>query len=125
MSSHHFLGAGALSEGLEAAASKAPEKLLARVAELVEASEMKVVGRQLVAFENGGMTLVWVLAESHLVLHCWAAEGYATIDLHVCDYRRSNAAKAVDLRRRLDEFCFAPGSSDWRELHLERPSRSR
>ena len=61
-------------------------------------------------------------AESHLVLHHWAEEGYATIDLHVCDYRESNAAKAGLLIESLAGFCFQPGTENRNEIHLQEPS---
>ena len=77
---------------------------------------LAVVAQQAVPFAGGGLTLVWVLAESHLVLHLWPEEGYATVDLHVCDYRTSNAEKAQRLREELDRMCFRPGSGEWREM---------
>lgn len=120
MSSHHYLGTGDLSTGLSAAA-RHPEALLERVATMVADAGLAVVGRQLVTFEGGGHTFVWVLAESHLVLHHWETEGFATVDLHVCDYRASNAEKAEQLRAALDRLCFAPGSAEWRVIELPRP----
>jgi S-adenosylmethionine/arginine decarboxylase-like enzyme len=68
MASHHFLGTGPISEAL-AAAARRPAALLDRVERLVSDSGLAVVGRQVVPFPGGGLTLVWVLAESHLVLH--------------------------------------------------------
>ena len=79
------------------------------------------MARQAVPFPEGGLTLVWVLAESHLVIHLWATEGYATIDLHVCDYRESNAAAARALVESLRRLCFAEGSDSWQERRLEPP----
>jgi S-adenosylmethionine/arginine decarboxylase-like enzyme len=79
------------------------------------------VGRQVVPFPGGGLTLVWVLAESHLVLHHWAEEGYATIDLHICDYRGSNEANAQRLVESLRRFCFLEASDSWHRHRLEQP----
>ena len=120
MASHHYLGAGALSEGLRTAAD-APDELADRVAAMVRDSGLEVVDRKVVTFEGGGHTFVWVLAESHLVLHHWGQEGFATIDLHVCDYRESNAGKAAALRKSLESFCFDDGTAEWRELELPQP----
>lgn len=122
MASHHFVGKGLVSRELAEAAGESGS-LIERVTALVRDAELEVVGHRLVEFDNGGLTAVWVLAESHLVLHHWAQEGYATIDLHVCDYRVSNAAKAASLLEKLDPFCFADDTATWRELHLEDPSR--
>ena len=120
MASHHFLGTGLFSAAL-AAAARQPEELLERIERLVADNGLAVVARRAVPFPGGGLTLVWVLAESHLVLHHWAREGYATIDLHVCDYRGSNAANARRLVEALRRFCFLEGSDSWHEHRLERP----
>ena len=85
-------------------------------------SGLGVMSKQAVPFPGGGLTLVWVLAESHLVIHHWPEEGYATIDLHVCDYKSSNAFKARRLVAALEAFCFEGGSGRWNELELEPPA---
>ena len=119
MISHHFVGAGRSSERLR---SVEPSRLLALVTERVVDCGLGVVVEQAVPFDNGGLTLVWVLAESHLVLHLWPEDGYATVDLHVCDYRASNADSARRLRQELADLCFAPGSVHWREMAVgEKP----
>ncbi len=118
MISHHHIGTGAATAAF-AAASGDPEALLARVADLVAESGLDVVARHAVPFEGGSLTLVWVLAESHLVIHCWPEEAAATIDLHVCDFQRPNAARARALADLLDRFCFEPGTSAWRELEIQ------
>lgn len=120
MASHHFIGTGPYSQRL-ACLTPDPETLLATIAEKVSASGFEVVLRTSATFPNGGMTLVWVLAESHLVLHYWGAEGFATIDLHICDYRGSNASKAEGLVAALEELCFLPGTATWERLALADP----
>ena len=103
------------------AAGGAREQLLTAVTARVRAAGLQVVAEHAVPFPAGGATLVWVLAESHLVLHLWPEHGQATVDLHVCDYRAGNAARARRLRDALDALCFAPGSSTWRELAVGEP----
>ncbi len=115
MTAHHFVGEGGYSERLRVSAGDA-EGLLAQVSAEVDAAGLRVMAEQAVPFPGGGATLVWVLAESHLVLHLWPEEDHATLDLHICDYRSENEARARRLRDGLDRFCFAPGSSSWREL---------
>lgn len=123
MASHHFIGTGATSLAL-ANAARQPDELVRTVTALVAASGLSVVSHQVVQFPGGGTTFVWVLAESHCVLHHWAAEGFATIDLHVCDYRRSNAELARALVARLGALAFVAETADWRELHVERREAS-
>jgi S-adenosylmethionine/arginine decarboxylase-like enzyme len=120
MASHHFVGKGTTSTGLKAAFEDVPA-LSITIIELVESSGLKVVDEKQTAFPGGGMTLAWILAESHLIMHFWAEEGFTTLDLHVCDYDRSNADKAAVLVRSLEAFCFAPGTARWQELSLEDP----
>ena len=120
MSSHHFLGNGNHAEGFRQAALR-PKGLLDDVERLVIDSGLGVMSKQAVPFPGGGLTLVWVLAESHLVIHHWPEEGYATIDLHICDYKSSNRLKARRLLRALDGFCFVEGSANWSELELDAP----
>ena len=81
----------------------------------VQACHLQVMATQAVPFDQGGLTLVWVLAESHLVLHIWPELQSATIDLHVCNYGTSNAANARALRQRLAAAYFATGGH-WSEL---------
>lgn len=120
MSSHHFVGSGLVAPALGDAAND-PDALRRRVTDQVSACGLEVVGEQTVRFENDGLTLVWILAESHLVLHYWGAEGYVTIDLHVCDYRDSNRVRARRLAASLGALCFAAGSGTWHEMHLADP----
>lgn len=115
MTAHHFVGEGGYSAALRAAAGDAAG-LLAEVSARVDAAGLQVMAEQAVPFPGGGATLVWVLAESHLVLHLWPEEDHVTIDLHICDYRSENEARARRLRDALDHFCFAPGSSSWSAL---------
>ena len=104
MTAHHFIGEGDCSDRLQATRGDAAS-LLAVIAAAVREAGLQVVADQAVPFTGGGATLVWVLAESHLVLH-------------VCDYRDSNRVKAHRLRDSLTELCFAPGSAAWRELAI-------
>ena len=121
VSSHHFIGVGTLRDGLPEAAL-APEELARELKATVEANGLVVVDHKAVSFDGGGLTLVLVLAESHLVFHVWGPEGYGTFDLHVCDYRRSNADKAERLKAALEASCFTAGSATWQELHLDSPA---
>lgn len=47
--------------------------------------------------EDGGVTGVVVLAESHLSIHTWPESGYVTLDVYVCNYTANNRPKAQKL----------------------------
>lgn len=117
MISHHFIGTGTASAELGRTARN-PDELLELIARDVTEAGLAVVSRLEVPFGGGGLTLVWVLAESHLVLHFWPEEDTATVDLHVCDYRRSNAGRARDVVARLRTRLFVAGSDRWQELEV-------
>jgi S-adenosylmethionine decarboxylase len=62
---------------------------------LVKQAGLTSVGSLFHAFgDNGGVTGMVVLAESHLSLHTWPESGYVTVDVYVCNYTTDNRAKA-------------------------------
>ena len=63
MISHHFIGTGVWSEALQRS-WRDPVQLLAEVTGHVRACHLQVMATQAVPFDEGGLTLVWVLAES-------------------------------------------------------------
>lgn len=121
MASHHFIGTGRLAESSGIRADEI-STLVSKVSALIDGSGLKVMADRSVEFDNGGATVVWVLAESHLVVHLWKEEGYATLDLHICDYQEDNAQAAKRLQSRLNGYCFAPGSESWREIKVTPPA---
>lgn len=74
------------------------ETLLQASLGLVERSGLNAVGHCFHQFgEGGGVTGVVVLAESHLSVHTWPENGFATLDVYVCNYSGDNRAKAEQL----------------------------
>lgn len=62
---------------------------------LVKEAGLTSVGSLFHGFgDNGGVTGMVVLAESHLSLHTWPESGYVTVDVYVCNYTTDNRAKA-------------------------------
>ena len=120
MKSHHFIGIGRIPDSLVSGATS-PLQLADTITKLIVESGLHVVAEYATGFDQGGKTLAWILAESHLVLHLWMEEGFATLDLHVCDYRRSNVEGAARLRKSLDGVCFADSGGEWREMSVDYP----
>jgi len=58
--------------------------LTAVAADAVEAGSGHVLGTSHVTFPNGAITLVLILAESHLSIHTWPEENMVAIDLFSC-----------------------------------------
>jgi S-adenosylmethionine decarboxylase len=65
----------------------------------VESGSGHVLETSHVVFPNGAVTLVLILAESHLSIHTWPEESLIAIDLFSCG--------AIDGRRVLDELTRA------------------
>jgi S-adenosylmethionine/arginine decarboxylase-like enzyme len=120
LNSRYFIGIGPISDALQSASADLPA-LLDKIADMITDAEMQVMSKSVTAFELGGSTLIWVLAESHAVLHLWSDEGFATVDLHICDYTSSSAAKALHLKQALETYCFG-GAGRWQELVVEHPA---
>ena len=68
--------------------------------------------------EDGGVTGVVVLAESHLSIHTWPESGYVTLDVYVCNYTENNRPKAQKLFNDL-QAAFNPN-----DPHLHRVDRA-
>ena len=73
-----------------------------------------VLANSHVVFPNGAITLVLILAESHLSIHTWPEERLIAIDLFSCG--------AIDGRRVLDELTSALHLDAVRVAELERGS---
>ncbi len=63
------------------------------------------------ADEQGGITGVVLLAESHLAIHTWPELGGVTLDVYVCNYGANNSAKAEALMAALLTAFNAPIAS--------------
>jgi S-adenosylmethionine decarboxylase len=61
---------------------QSPTKDVEQLADL--AAEAVNAGRSHVVFPNGAITLVLILAESHLSIHTWPEENLIAIDLFSC-----------------------------------------
>lgn len=67
-------------------------------------------------FENeGGVTGIIVLAESHLAVHTWPEKGYVTVDVFVCNYNQNNREKAKNLYYAVEKI-FNPRYTHVREI---------
>lgn len=61
-----------------------PEKLAELACAAVDAGGGHVLDETAVVFPNGAVTLVLVLAESHLSVHTWPEEHLVAVDLFSC-----------------------------------------
>ncbi len=55
--------------------------------DLIADLDLKVVKRISHTFHPKGMTLAYILSESHLLIHTWPESGLIHIDLVTCSYR--------------------------------------
>ena len=78
----------------------------------VQAGGGHVLANSHVIFPNGAITLVLILAESHLSIHTWPEERLIAIDLFSCG--------AIDGQRVLDKLAGALRLEEVRATELER-----
>lgn len=56
-------------------------------------------------FCEGGYTSAFILAESHVIVHTWPEHSRTVIvEISVCDFRRPNRERTLDLGRRITEI---------------------
>lgn len=76
--------------------SEAPA-LRALCLELTERAGLSAVGDRFHQFDPCGVTGTVLLAESHLAIHTWPEDRFATVDVFVCNFQHDNTAKATHL----------------------------
>ena len=73
------------------------------------------VGHKFYKFDNGGITGMVILAESHLSVHTWPEKGHVTIDVYVCSLLRDNRHRAKKLFKLLGDL-FVPMRKNCQEI---------
>ena len=76
---------------------RSAEALRALCLEATRKAGLNAVGDCFHQFDPQGVTGTVLLAESHLAIHTWPEEGFATIDAFVCNFMSDNTAKAQQL----------------------------
>jgi S-adenosylmethionine decarboxylase len=104
--------------------SPAPGSPVSDVAELtaaataaVRAGDGNVLHTSHVIFPNGAVTLVLILAESHLAIHTWPEEDLVAVDLFTCG--------AIDADRVVAELIGLLGLADVRVQRVDRGAARR
>ncbi|MCS7338559.1 MAG: S-adenosylmethionine decarboxylase [Verrucomicrobiae bacterium] len=87
---------------------RAKQKLKAALKKLLAENSVRVLRSAAQEFPNDGMTLFYILAESHLALHTWPEKGLVNVDLFLCNYSRNNYHKAKSVMRELIQL-LKPG----------------
>jgi len=80
------------------------DKLRTMCLQRAREARMDVVGEVFHQFTPEGVTGTILLAESHLAIHTWPESGFVTIDVYVCNERKDNRAKALQLFRSIEEM---------------------
>lgn len=81
---------------------------------------LTVLGERCHAFEGGGVTGLWLLAESHLAVHTWPELGSVSLDLYVCNWQHDHSAAA---QRVVDALVRALGAGRVSQQQLVRGPR--
>lgn len=70
----------------------------------IERNILNKVGEAYHDFDGGGFTGVICLAESHLSIHTWPAQGYVTFDIFLSNFTVDNSPKAKAIYRDVVRF---------------------
>ncbi|NQV12095.1 adenosylmethionine decarboxylase [Candidatus Uhrbacteria bacterium] len=61
-------------------------------------------------FDDGGVTVIVALAESHVSVHTWPHDEYVTLDVFVCNHTKDNSGDAQVLFDKVSAL-FTPKTS--------------
>jgi spermidine synthase len=65
-----------------------------KVGNIIKKSGFKVVKFCGHKFGNGGVSLVFIVSESHVAVHTWPEDSALNIDIFFCNYTKDNTRKA-------------------------------
>jgi spermidine synthase len=73
-----------------------------RVTAITQTSGLTIVGEKFFPFSNAdgspaGVTGTLLLAESHVAIHTWPERRAVTLDVYVCNFRTTTAARLAGL----------------------------
>ncbi|MEM4358938.1 MAG: adenosylmethionine decarboxylase [Candidatus Bilamarchaeaceae archaeon] len=96
---------------------KNKEELRRVCKKIVDECGLNVVGSFFHKFgDEGGVTGVIVLAESHVSIHTWPErEGFVNMDVFVCNVTQDNSEKAREVHRRIKDY-FKPKKEETQEI---------
>lgn len=67
--------------------------------ECVKLSGATIEGKLFKQFEPNGISAVFLLSESHISIHSWPSQGYASIDMYTCG-QKCDPSNILDLIER-------------------------
>ncbi|MCB9555461.1 MAG: adenosylmethionine decarboxylase [Deltaproteobacteria bacterium] len=103
--------------GCEASTLNDAEGMAAHISEAIERAGLTELKRVSHRFVPQGLTLVVLLAESHVAVHTWPERGVAAVDLFTC-------AEREPAERALRHFAQALGARQVELRCIERSARS-
>ena len=96
---------------------KNKEEMEKKLSEIVSGNGLTVVGTYFHQFgDEGGVTGVVVLAESHVSIHTWPErENFINVDVFVFNVTQDNTEKARNVYLKMKEL-FSPENEDTQEV---------
>jgi len=84
--------------------------------ESVIKSNLTIISKHFYKFEEqGGITGIVLLAESHLAIHTWPEKNYLSLDVFVCNICEDNSNKARKIYNLIKDI-FKPGNVKYQEV---------
>lgn len=83
---------------------RAKQSLRVAVKKLLVHHAVRVLKSAAQQFPNDGLTLIYILADSHIAIHTWPEKSLVNVDLFLCNYTRNNNQKAKAVLQGLIEL---------------------
>jgi S-adenosylmethionine decarboxylase len=75
---------------------------LKKIKKTVKEADVTVINHIVHDFKNGGFTLLFALAESHISIHTWPEHSSVQLDVFLCNYLNDNSKLAQQI---FNEIC--------------------
>jgi len=83
-------------------------KLESRIGGFISYRGLTILDKSFFKFRKGGVTGIFLLAESHLAIHTWPErDNYFSLDIFVCNYQKDNSLTAKKILLDIEEL-FKP-----------------
>lgn len=72
------------------------DRLVRKISSLCKKMSFNVVNRFIHEFKPQGVSVVFILRESHIAVHAWPEKNYIHLDVVTCSHGGLNALKLID-----------------------------
>ena len=96
--------------GCQSSALNDPAALEKILRDIARTAGLEIVSQVAHQFTHRGMTLVFILSQSHLAVHVWPEEHFIAVDLYVCGNKEA-VVRSIETARKELVAQFKPQAS--------------